>query len=413
MARYTYGGGNQVTAAQNQLSRNLFAMLSAMGDKPLQKARLGLDLSKTGYDIARQRELDELQRPAMKAQAMTATGQIEQAESPIHVSSFMTDMNSLGHMLHQDPKGEEPLLIYKVANYFNADIDNKEGSPTRGQFIGRKTGKPVTYLNARKAAPELNALILANTGTENRIQTEINRLKRRYKQGSIDRATYQAGMKKLDDFRNDPSAQLRVLERQKEVLGQFTDTTNPILQSELTKGIGRVDKNIQERKGVIAKLAEETRKYEHELEKERIKKQPDMGELRTIEKEIKGVTYDVQQAWNGEKWEEIGKGKKFSPSASTPSGAAPSTIEKEAKYWASMDPKITELEAFEILRTDRTLAERLRLAAAEIELIDPMGFMEEEEKAEAVEKILKKHELDKAREYRGLPKDPNDPFSIR
>lgn len=253
-----------VTTAQARLGQNLFAMLSALGDKPLEKARLGLDLSKTQYDISRQERLNKLKEPVLKAQSMAAQGQVEQSESPIHVSAFMTDMNALGHMLHQDPKGEEPLLIYKIANYFNADIDNKEGSPTRGQFLRRDTGNPVTFFDARKAAPKLKALILANTSTENRIQTEINRLKHRYKQGSIDRATYKAELQKFENFKKDPSAQLRVLEQQKSALGQFADTTNPILQSEITKGIDRIDRNIEERQDKIAEMDKEQRQFERQ-----------------------------------------------------------------------------------------------------------------------------------------------------
>jgi hypothetical protein len=121
--------------------------------------------------------------------------------------------------------------------------------------------------DVKMQAPQLKALITANTGVDHGIDMQRKRLDADYNKGVINKSVYDERKKKLNAFKKDPEAKLAALQNQLEILSQFTDDSNPLLQSALTKNIPRIEAKIAGLQEVVSKQAEreDEKNFEREM----------------------------------------------------------------------------------------------------------------------------------------------------
>jgi hypothetical protein len=243
---------------QLETARNLREGLSSLGDRPLKTAQFGLEKAKSMYDMRRQQELDELMRPIHEEKAMIAKQNIAQLDTPVTLAAFAKDQHSLLHLVwdksvddetmemavgRQRSPRTEPVLGEKIAGVLGGQWDIDDASETYGNIV-RPDGSVVTMGDVKSMAPQIQALITANTGLDHTIKTQKKRLESDYAKGLFDKEVYRTRKKKIDDFDKDNRAKANVLKDQLAKIQSLTSTTNPVLASSLSENIPRIEKKI-------------------------------------------------------------------------------------------------------------------------------------------------------------------------
>ena len=247
----------QVPHMQTILAENIRKGIGGLGDRPLDEAKFGLEKAAQEYALDRQRKFDDVQMSALKRDKMVADQQIAQAKQPLTIGMLMKDVNSTEHWFwtpQDDPKRKEQAepMISKVASLYGGTWDTKEGSPTRGQIV-RPDGSVVTMMDVHRNAQPMKAFMMANTGLDHTLQSSQEKLLRSYQSGKISLKDYNAGLAQLEKFKNSPDAQIKYLDSQIEFLSQFTNSGNPLFNSEITNGVARLQRK---REGLVSRAKE-------------------------------------------------------------------------------------------------------------------------------------------------------------
>jgi hypothetical protein len=112
------------------------------------------------------------------------------------------------------------------------------------------------------------ALMRANSGLDHAVRANEETLQRAFQSGQIDKATYDAQMKQIKDFKGDIPRQIRVAQDNVDFLSKFGNTKNPLfLQSEITAGKARWEKKLESLYGKLDKREAEKLKHQYEMEK--------------------------------------------------------------------------------------------------------------------------------------------------
>jgi hypothetical protein len=231
-----------------------------------------MEHAKTAYDVGRQRELDALQRPIMERNRRVAEQQIAQADAPLKLAAFAPDQHALLHLMWDKslddktagPEGvmkkiaegeqarREPVLGEKIAAALGGSWDVNPESPSYGSVV-RPDGSEVTMEEGNRMGGVIQGLITANTGLDHAVEMKIKRLKADLNKGLIGEPEYDARMAKINEFKNNPNAQLKVLRDQLAKLSSLTSTTNPILMGDLSVNIPRIEAKIAKLETSVAK----------------------------------------------------------------------------------------------------------------------------------------------------------------
>jgi hypothetical protein len=307
-------GYETLRRAQGDTARLLHGGLSSIGDRHLQAAEMGLRTARTKYDIGRQREQDRLNRPRQEAEAKLYQGHLDEAAAPFHVSRLAPNMNAMEHFMWVDDGGDPRRsavksmekkipLFTKFAEMFDSDIDTKAGSPTRGFMISRKTGKPITNAEIHQNSQNVMALMRANSGLDHAVRANEETLQRAFQSGQIDKATYDAQMKQIKDFKGDIPRQIRVAQDNVDFLSKFGNTKNPLfLQSEITAGKARWEAKLASLQGKLEKREASALEHARKKEIEGMKREPKYGDKITYQLGDKQINEIYR---GGGKWERV------------------------------------------------------------------------------------------------------------
>ncbi len=316
---------NYVGQALQNLSGTVEGLGRQIGDNRLRTAELGL-----------KRATQALQIPGMQLQSQQAQDKLDQLNQPFTVSSVVGNNNpdSAFHMLNNFGNPKDPSPAEKIGLVMGAEIDGN------GNYV--RDGKPVTNREANKYAAQIQRVIGMESDPKKALISRRN-MAERYLIEGVDRtgapldekmkANLIGNIKKVDNMNS--ADWLRGYEQK---LADLEATRAPFIDSGgntewIDRAIKQTQKKIDSYKATAIKA--EDREYE-----KKVAEQAQKDKI-AIEK----IKLD-------------GKDKKDTRS----------TLQKNAEFLAHVRG-IPVKDALDIIRADKSMAERLRAYAQDLEPI--------------------------------------------
>lgn len=250
-------GISPVQLALRDLAGTVGQGFTDIGRQRLQTEESGLKRALVERDLARQTKMDELQLPGLQQAAQKAKDEMALDNEPVTIGSITGDISGMQFFTNV-PKGMERSPIEDLAGVFNAKIDTKEGSPTRGMMI-KQDGTPVLRKDFKGKADMVSAVLMAHSDAYHVHEDQLSRQYERLSQNPELMKTSE-GQKLLGNMKNTvewldkPELQLKTLMMQKQMLERFQGQS-PIFD----KNLERIDKQIEKVEGRIEASAKAAR----------------------------------------------------------------------------------------------------------------------------------------------------------
>lgn len=364
-----------VVYAQAELGRGLERGLARLGDAPLNRAKFDLDKARILHGLSRENELDALQRPGLKLEAEKARNELERLNAPINLGDLAFGIYG------KNPSRET--LMHTVANNHISDILKTTGARIndKGQII-KADGTVATGRDIPRFSGVLNLMMADESDPGHALNQRIRQIEENYLPNGLN-ARQKAWYDQAKKLKDDPNWLIGKYEQQ----NQKADRAKALLSASGVRDFSVIDRNIARRNKKIESLRSQiSEKSKREFEMEKLKYARDT--------------------------------KLAAAKITSKTGQKKATkLEDEARFLKSVNEGMTLTEATDIIRADRTMSDRLRAAANEIEKLDPLDYDTNEEFQAAIKQVRKTYGLDQAK-LRGLPKEKGqqtiqDPDNIR
>lgn len=180
------------------------------------------------YRRGREAKLDEARAPALEIAKRKSQAEIDAQDDPVTLARLAPNPELMEWATWTpqkgkgDPKqGEQKAFYQKFGDMFGSVLDTKKGSPTEGQYVNRKTGKPLTGKDVDSRQEEVLALWIANRGHGRSFRAGHERNDKDLMMGKIDEATHAKRKSEIQFKSNSPVNRLNVLNDEITFLKKF------------------------------------------------------------------------------------------------------------------------------------------------------------------------------------------------